>query len=344
MSQSVPNEPHLRPASAPELVRPLEDPAWFPRRLGFAHDAAVFTRTTREELSAQPFLVDECWDRSQADSAALPLQAVRQAPKPERAPGFIWHTGFCCSTLIAACLDWPGLSVSLKEPVALVDLAKARSAGDLRADGVLTQGLVRLLGRSFDPGGLTLVKPATSANGLIDAVSTSCGPMLFLHVSLRRFLLAVAKGGEDRRFFVRSLLSDRAMAHGAVFSLHEVTVVTDMQAAAVVWRLQMREFRAVAARLGPERTMLLDAEDFLRDPPGVLSRLDGFFQIGLGPERIAGIVDGPKMRQHAKAPHLRFDADHESRALAGAERSLGVDLQGLEAWSARVLGDRHPAA
>jgi hypothetical protein len=343
VSDSVSTEP-VREGSHATSIAPaevLDDCAWFPFRLDLSRGEATFTRTTRNELAAQPFL-DIRWDRSRAPACVFPIETLRSAPEIARAPGFIWHTSFCCSTLIADCLEWPGLSLSLKEPIALVDLAFARHGRDRRADAALTSGVVRLLGRPFDPGALTLIKPSNAANPSIGALSAAAGPSLFLYSSLRRFLLAVARGGEKRRFFARTLVRQRAQTPGALLPVRDLEQFTDMQAAAVAWRLQMQEFRAAAARLGPARAMLLDAEAFLRDPADVLARLDGFFAIGLGSARIAEIVAGPKTRRNAKVPSKTFDRLAEVRALDEMKRLLGADLEALEAWSAGVTGDPHP--
>jgi hypothetical protein len=328
------------PSGSGEILR---DRAWFPYRLDFERGVAVFTRTNRDALSAQPFL-DHRWNRAGAAFATLPIAELAAAPQPERAPGFIWHSAFCCSTLIASCLDWPGAALALKEPIALVDLATAHRQGDPRADAAVCKGLVRLLGRSFAPGARTLIKASNGAHGLTQATADAAGPVLMLHSSLRRFLLAVAKGGEARRAFVRSLMVDRAVLPGARFGPDEIVRLTDMHAAALLWRLQMEEFHAAAAQLGRERARMLDCEDFLADPALTLSELDDFFGLGLGAERIAQIVAGPKLRRHAKIPGAVYDAAREDHALADARRALGPYLETLETWSEALVGNSPPPA
>jgi hypothetical protein len=313
----------------------LGDRAWFPYRLNFERGEVILTRTNAEALSAQPFL-DHRWVRTASAAQTVPIEALAQAPEIERAPGFIWHTAFCCSTVIADCLDFPDRSLSLKEPISLVHMAAARRQEDPRATDAAVAGLIRLYGRGFSPGARVLVKPSNDANTLIDATLDASGPILFLHGSLRRFLLSVAKGGEDRRRFVRGVLSDRAAAAGARFGPYDVAHLTDMQAAAVLWRVQMGEFAAAARKVGPGRARFLDCDDFLADPARSLGQLDVFFGLGLGAERIAAIVEGPKLRRHAKIPGADFDPRRENDDLEHARRLLGGDLESLEAWSAQV--------
>jgi hypothetical protein len=330
---------HAIKAAGSELLR---DAAWFPHRLDFERGVAVFTRTNRDALSAQPFL-DARWERRGSASATLPLAVLADAPAPPTPPGFIWHTAFCCSTLIAACLDWPGVSLSLKEPVALADFAIARHRGDPRADAATLEGLVRLLGRPFLPGARVLIKPSNAANGLAEAVAEMGGPALLLHSGLRRFLLAVAKGGEARRGFVRQLMARWASQPDARFGPTQVALFSDLQVAALVWRLQMDELLGAARKLGPQRARFLDCDVFLTDPRATLSMLDAHFGLGLGAERIEETLRGPKLRQHAKTPRETFDADAESRDFADARSALGQELEQLEAWCAELMGPPPPS-
>jgi hypothetical protein len=319
-------------AEPPARVPFLGDASWFLHRIDLARGELAFVRTSREAVSGEPFL-DGRWDAPAGPSKTLPIMALKEAPRYDLRPGFIWHSSFCCSTLIASCLDWPGVAVSLKEPQALVDLAALRDHGD----GTLAQGVARLLGRPFTPGERVLIKPSNAANGLLNVVGEAAGRHLLLHTSLRRFLLSVAKGSQVRLRFARALLSDRVVTGHAPFGLRDVSLFTDLQAAALSWRLQMREFDAFAARLGPERVRRLDGETFMQDPATELTGLDEFFELGLGPQRIAEIVGGPKLRQYAKDPSRTFESDRDAGELALAERWIGPQLGELEAWSGAVM-------
>ncbi|MBS0295204.1 MAG: hypothetical protein JSR45_02760 [Proteobacteria bacterium] len=322
-----------RPARISEPA--LRDAAWFLHAIDLAGRQARFTRTNRQALSAQSFL-DPRWSRAGAAETALPLDALADAPEPPRSPGIIWHSAFCCSTLIAACLDKPGKALALKEPMALVNLAQP-PPGVAAAHPRLVRGAVRLLGRAFEGRERVVIKPSNAANDLIEAMAPAAGPMLFLHSNLRWFLLSVVRGGEQRRAWVRPLLIRRLGADELRRLGLDLALLTDLGAAALLWRLQMAEFEAAVARYGPERTRLLDCETFLAAPERTLSELDAFFELGLGEAHVLETVRGPAFFRHAKNPRAAFDLTRHRRDLALAEQSLGQDLGLIIDWSARVM-------
>jgi hypothetical protein len=248
----------------------------------------------------------------------------------------IWHSAFCCSTLIAACLDKPGKALALKEPIALVGLAQPL-AGTAAPHPRLARGAVRLLGRAFEGRERVVIKPSNAANGLIDAAAPVAGPMLFLHSNLRWFLLSVVRGGEQRRAWVRPLLAQRLNDEEARRVGLDPALLTDLAAAALLWRLQMAEFEVAVARYGPTRARLLDCETFLAAPERTLGELDGFFELGLGEAHVVETVRGPAFFRHAKNPRAAFDLNRHRRDLALAEQGLGQDLGLIMDWSAQAM-------
>ncbi|HTO40148.1 MAG TPA: hypothetical protein VL026_04170, partial [Rhizomicrobium sp.] len=98
--------------------------------MDFSRNTFGFVQTNRETLSRQPFL-DSRWDRSPLPRVDIPISTVIAATehRPRPQVNFIWHTAFCCSTLLSRCLDIPGANLALKEPQILILLAEAKRAG-----------------------------------------------------------------------------------------------------------------------------------------------------------------------------------------------------------------------
>jgi hypothetical protein len=318
---------------APSAEVLLSDPAWFLHDLDFARGQAVFTRTNRAAVAAQPFL-DSRWSRVGAALAALPLERLAEARPPERPPALVWHTAFCCSTLIATCFDQPGKTLVLKEPKALVELATAKQATPPAADDALAAGVLRLLARDFQPGERVVIKPSNAANSLIAPLAAEAGPMLLLHSSLRWFLLSLARGGETRRAFVRPLLAMRMKGPAAARAAADLGPFSELAAAALLWRLQIAEFRSLATRFGPAKARMLDCEDFLAAPETQLTAIDAFLELGLGADHIAETVRGPRFLRHDNDPRAALDLNRHRATLAEVEARLGEELKAAIDWSA----------
>jgi hypothetical protein len=306
----------------------------------FLHDIdlrsgrAGFVRADRAELSAQAFL-DHRWRPAEAVDVLAPLAELQVAPDPPRL-NFIWHTSYCASTLLAACLDTPGRSLSLKEPRALVILASLKQAGQLARPGGLAKSVFGLLGQRFAPDEQVLIKPSNSANILIpEGADLTRGRMLLLHSDCESFVLSVARHGQAGFAYVRDRFRSLAAAgHPAGgWPVGELLRLTDLELAALVWRMQMDGLEAASARLG-DRARSLDSRLFLDDPGPVLAELDGFFGLGLGPDRLAEVVEGPLLRRNAKRPGEAFDAgaraDEEARLRAYLGRDLPLVIEAMQ--------------
>ena len=129
-------------------------------------------RADRDAHRAVTFLDDQLLQHS-SDKKELPLQAF--APAIAQLPAapchFIFHSAFCCSTLLARALDVPGRSMGLKEPLVLNDLAQAAlAAGTPAAVRAQLEPILSLLARPFAPGETTVIKPSNVANVLIDQI------------------------------------------------------------------------------------------------------------------------------------------------------------------------------
>ena len=292
---------------------------------------------------AEAFL-DQKWDRSALQHTAVRFEDLPRPTAPPRL-NFIWHTSFCCSTLIAASLDGLGKSLSLKEPKVLVDLADARRRGDLARTPDLPLAVFALLARRFGAGEQVLVKPSNGANALIgEAAAVTEGRMLLLHSDCRAFLVSVAKNGEPVRAYVRglfmALLADRPDA--VRWPAGDLMRLTDLQLAAVAWQMQMMALRRAAESLG-DRARSLNSARFLAEPKAALEALDDFFGLGVGKTVIGRTVTGPDFRRDPKS-RAGFDAGRRAEAAAAAESALGEDLERIVEWSFKVCPWAPPGA
>lgn len=317
----------------------VDDFRWFAENFDLARKSLSFVYADRQTLADQPFL-DYRWKSERLAHREMSLDAAVAsfalgAPPPHL--NFIWHTSFCCSTLIAKALDLPEHNLSLCEPQILVPVADLKRAGMFlgnRLSPRLPEIVFRLLARSH--GGKVTVKPSNFANVLIsDAARTTRGKALFLYSDLESFLISVAKSGIPLLKYARRLFSSIAGDSGQPlpWTPHEIFQMSDLEIAALVWHMQIGEFRRDWPLFEAGRAASLNCDAFLADRTAVLAKLDSFLELGLGADHIGRVLRGPLLRSHAKAPGELYDAERRAEEKAAMHKRLGADLERVMDWS-----------
>jgi hypothetical protein len=300
------------------------DPLWFPHRYDPGHDAVHFRRIERSVHRAATFLTDEYLP---AGEPMVIRRGEAMAAAPVAAPvHFIFHSAFCCSTLLARAFDAPGVAMGLKEPVLLNDLVGWQHRGGTAAQiaPVLDAGLT-LLARPFAPGEAVVIKPSNLVNGLAPGM-LSMRPQaraLLLYAPLRTYLGSVAKKGMTGRLWVRDLLIKqlREGLHPFGYQGNDYLGQTDLQAAALGWLAQHILFARMIEQFGTGRVAALDSEALMAEPARSMTALAGFFGVPLD---IAAVVAGPAFTTHSK-----FGGDFDTAA-RDAEVRAAADVHGDE--------------
>lgn len=309
-------------------ARPAFDPLWLAHRYDDDHDALHFLRVEREEHRNIPFLTDEYLP------ARATLRQARQAALAEAAPPaplhFIFHSAFCCSTLLLRALDVPGHAMGLSEPVLLNDMVgwRHRRRPDGRQVAALLNQSLTLLARPFGPGEAVVIKPSNLVNPLAAAMLAlqPSGHALLLHAPLEAFLGSVARKAMWGRIWVRDLLVKYLREAGVMdfgLSTEEILKLTDIQVAALGWLAQHRIFHDLATRF-PERIRTLDSDRLMSEPGAVIEAVSRHMSLGLAQERIGAIVQGPAFTRHSKSGGA-FDANARQQ-----EREQGLALHAAE--------------
>ncbi len=322
----------------------IGDPCWFLEDLSTRDGAFSFARTNEDELSALPFLAQN-WDRSALQKIRLDARTVLarlRGPAVLPTPNFIWHTAFCCSTLLSRALQHPGRNTALREPQVLLILAELKRYNYFangRLDPRLMDAAFRLLSRPFAPGGRVLLKPAHAASYLVpDAARRTNGRMLFLYSDCRSFLISIIRRGEAGMRFARRNFGIIAGDGNEQFNwpMSAVMQLSDLRIAALTWHMQIAEFRRNLPALAEGRAASLDCDAFLDDPTGVLARLNGFFGLELGAAQLCQTLSGGLLGQDAKAPGEPYNALQRREHYRQIADAWAKDLDETVAWSYEV--------
>ena len=322
------------------MALPALPTAMLAHRYDPGHDAVHFLPASRELRRSAPFLTDDDLKVAEAPLVVRRGDALATAAGSVRL-NFIFHSAYCCSTLLANAYDRPGRAFALKEPVLLNDLVgwRHRGAAPAQLGEALRDGLT-LMARPWEAGEVGIVKPSNVVNGLIPAMISGRGDagVLLLHAPLRVYLGSIASKGLWGRRWVRDLLM-KQLTDGAVdlgFEQADYFLQTDLQVAAVGWLAQHQLFANTAARW-PERVRTLNSETLLADPAAALAALDDLFGVVDSDEGRSTVV-GNVFRRHAKFG-TEFNADDRAASQKSAAALYGEELDMVVGWAEAVAAN-----
>lgn len=314
-------------------------PEWLPHRYDPGQDAVHFVRLAREARAAAAFLTDEYLGDMQPPVVIRRDDALATAPAA--APlHYIFHSAFCCSTLLNRAMDIPGSASSLSEPPIINDLVgwRYRDAPEGRRVAAVLDGTLKLLARPFETGESVVMKPSNVAVGLYDAMLAMRpqSKALLLHAPLPVYLRSIAKKGVDGRMWVRDLMAKLLRERLIDMGLEgeDYLRLTDLQAAAVGWLAQHALFARLAGRY-PDRVRTLDSETLMARPAEAVAALAAHYDIAVDNASVATIVAGPAFTRHSKHG-TKFSAaerDAEYRAAADVHAD---EIAKVEVWAAAV--------
>lgn len=315
------------------------DPLWFAHRYDPGQDAVHFLLLPREVHRAATFITDEYLP---ADAAKLVLHrrevmAVAPPPGPVH---FIFHSAFCCSTLLARAFDIESVSMGLKEPPWFNDLVGWKQRGGSARDiaAVLDNGL-SLMSRPFGPGEAAIIKPSNVANAFGPAILTMrpAARALLLHAPLKAYLGSIVRKGMWGRLWVRDLLVKQLSdgLHDFGFGPTDYLGQTDLQVAAMSWLAQHRLFGRLVESFGPARVRTLDSETLVAKPAAALRALAALFGLSLNEAAIAAVIAGPAFRTHSKFGQA-FGAEERVAEQAETAALHHDEIDKVVVWTAAV--------
>ena len=313
------------------------DPRWLAHRYDESTDQVRFVDYGRQERSEVPFLTDEylparnfrAFGRNEARAAA-----------PATAPlHFIFHSGFCCSTLLAACFDQPGLATTFSEPVILNDAVGWRQRGAAPAAvGKLLDDALSFLARPFAGDQASVVKPSTVVNGLAPAMlqlRPEAGAV-FIHAPLRDFVTSIAKKGIDGRMWARELLfamRRERLTDPLGMTDEDFLKQTDLQVAASAWLGQQALFTGLQ-RAGGDRLLILNSTQFLAEPEQTLRALAERFVLPISDAQVEHALS-VTMKRNSK-DRSAYSQDDRRADYQAAASAHGDEIDKVCVWAAAV--------
>lgn len=310
----------------------VADPQWFPVDLHVPDRRFTFARLDVEALERSTFM-DTRLDASLALTEDVPADELSSIEAPSRPPGWLFHTSFCGSTLLARALHVPPHQIALKEPLIIRRLGDARHA-NWRVDD-LCRTTARLLSRPWQPNGGVLIKATHAALNvapiLLDATPGSRA--VLLTSSLDDFLVSNIKKTPETQGKVPAL-AGRALQAG---TLHQRLQAQALQppdllcAVALQWAAQRDLLEALRDRYG-ERVRLLGFDDLARDTEDVATACSQWLQLP-APENAVRARARDVATRNAKATSVAYSAEQRTREAQLVQSRYGDELRRARAWA-----------
>ena len=328
------------PAWGPALNRQDQEtlrPQWLAHRFEEGSNQIRFVEHDRATRASVPFLTDQY----------LPESPIRAEPRdraralaPAAAPvRFIFHSGFCCSTLFASCFDQPGLASTFSEPMILNDAVGWRKRGAPPAEvGRLLDDALTLLARPFEGDQAAVLKPSTVVNGLAAAMMRlrPDAKAIVMHAPVEDFVTSIAKKGIDGRAWARELFLNmrrEGLVEGMGFTDEQFFGQTDLQIAAIAWLGQQRLFGELV-RAFPGRVKALDSDSFLERPDRAIEAGAALFRLEISEEQLKAAKAGVLTRNSKdRKPFSRGARKAEYRA---ARKVHDDEIGKVAVWAAAV--------
>lgn len=319
----------------------LDQASNWPHRFDEAAARIRFIPVPRELHAKCTFITDEHLPDGLPVSS-LALSEIEGAVTSPGAPRhFVFHSAYCCSTMVARAFDMPGRAMGLKEPQILNDLLgwRRRGADDSQVRAVLRTSL-HLLSRPLGDGEASVIKPSNIANPLAKAMLelSPDAKALLLYAPIESYLQSIVKKGMWGRRWVREVLV-ATMADGSLingFEDQNLLELTDLQVAAVGWLSQHALFMRLVQEFGSERIRTLDSATLLADQRSSMSALTQHFGLELSPDELEALMSGPAFTTHSKQSTERFDAGDRAKEQADMATIHAEEIGMVAAWTQAV--------
>jgi hypothetical protein len=316
----------------------VEDPNWWPHRLDVTRGSIHYIPASRDDHRKAVFLTDEYLkgaSRPKAIDLASAAGAGNQAPIH-----FIFHSAFCCSTLLARAFDLPGLSMGYKEPQILNDIVGWRQRGAKpEAVANVMSGVLPVLARSFEPDETVVIKSSNVVNGLAGLMMhlRPNSNAVFIYAPLRDFLGSIARKEMWGRLWVRDLLAKQIKEGLVNLGLQgdDYLKLTDLQAAAVGWLVQQNLFVQLISKYGSKRIKAIDSTALMSNPESAMRNLASLFQVSLTEEGLQDLVHGPVFTRHSKSDD-NFDASSREMDRQSGNALHADEIEKVYTWAEAV--------
>lgn len=316
--------------TATQAVVDVADQRWFPVDLDPVTPRFAMLRID-EGLVTGPAFMDNRLGVDFSAAVPVPLPAMPALPAPTRA-AWLFHTSFCCSTLLARALQDAPACMVYREPLVLRRLSDARDRGMAVAHWMTPTA--RLLFRPWRDDGAVVVKPTHAALNIAgDLLAATPGSRaVALLSSLDDFLVSNIKKTPETHAKVPTLV-ERAVGAGSLrhrLAGRAFEPPSLLAAVALQWVAQ-RELLVDIDEHAPGRLRFIDASEVLADLAGTARECLDWWELPADDASLharAAAVAGV----NAKQTSATYSARQREDEAAQLSRLFARELAEARAW------------
>lgn len=315
--------------SAEDIAR---NPAWHLYDVDLQRGELHFLEVTPETFRVSAFL-DTRIAYTRGQMHGFPIETVasvlQQIPPRMSRLGFLLHSSFCCSSLLARSLQREARVLVLREPWVLRRLGDAKRSLPTHGQAweprgpMLLELVLQLLGKTWNEAETVLIKPTHVSNNLAGDMLTLRPEAqgIVLYSGLEAFLVSNLKKQDDTKQKMPMLarIFDTDTGYSKRFENTSIESLGMLQQAAVIWHAQMLAFQSLLASPAGSRLRTLDSVQLLADPAPTLQAASAWLGDPLSGDETAAILAGPTWNTHAKDPFSGYDRaarDQENQGIA----------------------------
>jgi len=332
------------------LLDVFASPELYPIKIDFLRQVVSFWRMSQASYRRSNFL-DERAYRSSSEFFEVSLDDLlmcsSQAPASYNRVAYVFHSAYCCSTLLARYLELiPGCFV-LKEPRLLTQVAVSRPGLSALQVGSLVEAsalkwkrvfdlCIRLLARAYGADEVVIVKANDRCNAL-GKLLLECNDRsraIFLSIALRTFLLSVLKT-QKRREWLRERLrvGKKDAASFPVLAGIDPRQLGDAEAGAYLWMLNDALCRQLCFKTETSRAMALDGEEIAESPHTALRAVACHFELPLDSRELKYVLTHPSIGRYSKDLSVAYDVNSRRREMIDLEKRFCAEADLGIAWA-----------
>ncbi len=255
---------------------------------------------------------------------------------------YIFHTAFCCSTLLARQLGSIPTFFVLKEPAVLDQIAEllynpnnVRLCNSQFNIADILRVTMALLARTYSSNQVAVIKTSDYCLGIGGHLAhhNSNARVVFLSSPLRAFLLSVLKCPK-RREWARIRLDQSAINSTANIMTTRVPTetMTDGQVAASLWVLYRSLFERLRSTVDPTRIMSIDSDLVAAYPLVTLRDVTRFLGRPVSTKVLLNALSHDVCNVHSKDLTLPYDNAARQDEFRQGELHFGAEADEAIRW------------